>query len=318
MNVWLLLSIVGVSVARPVVVWHGLGDNYASPGMLDTERLIKKVTGDDDTFVYSVRLDPNPSTDAQKSMFGVVNEQIDAVCDQLADIPELSEGFDAVGYSQGGLFLRAYVEKCNGPPVHTLITFGSPHNGIIDLPLCDDGDFLCKRRNSFIRNRMWSPYVQGHFVAAQYFRDPEDMDNYLENSAFLVHVNNERPLKNHSYRDNLASLEKLVLVMFTEDRVLVPKESAWFGEYYRSLDTVTPLDQQELYTEDWIGLKQLDNEGKIHYEQVEADHMVLSEKVLTDIFSRYLIGDGDTVEEHNQQSEFTGPIKKLLLGWVTE
>jgi palmitoyl-protein thioesterase len=28
------------------------------------------------------------------------------VCDQLAEIPELHSGFDAMGFSQGGQFLR--------------------------------------------------------------------------------------------------------------------------------------------------------------------------------------------------------------------
>jgi palmitoyl-protein thioesterase len=55
--------------------------------------------------------------------------QLETVCEQLASIEELKDGFDGIGFSQGGLFLRAYAEKCNQPAVRRLITFGSPHNG---------------------------------------------------------------------------------------------------------------------------------------------------------------------------------------------
>lgn len=61
--------------------------------------------------------------------YGNVNEQIDLVAEQIANVTELKDGFDAIGFSQGGQFLRAYVERYNTPPVHNLITFGSQHMG---------------------------------------------------------------------------------------------------------------------------------------------------------------------------------------------
>lgn len=61
--------------------------------------------------------------------FGNVNEQIDFVAEQIANITELEDGFDAIGFSQAGQFLRAYVERYNSPPVHNLITFGAQHMG---------------------------------------------------------------------------------------------------------------------------------------------------------------------------------------------
>ena len=70
-----------------------------------------------------------PSRFAHPSQFGNVNEQIDFVAEQIANITELKDGFDAIGFSQGGQFLRAYVERYNSPPIHNLITFGSQHMG---------------------------------------------------------------------------------------------------------------------------------------------------------------------------------------------
>lgn len=61
--------------------------------------------------------------------YGNVNEQVDFVAEQIANITELKHGFDAIGFSQAGQFLRAYVERYNTPPVHNLITFGAQHMG---------------------------------------------------------------------------------------------------------------------------------------------------------------------------------------------
>jgi palmitoyl-protein thioesterase len=36
--------------------------------------------------------------------YGNVNEQVQLVSEQLAAIPELENGFDAIGFSQGSLF----------------------------------------------------------------------------------------------------------------------------------------------------------------------------------------------------------------------
>jgi palmitoyl-protein thioesterase len=48
------------------------------------------------------------------------------------------------------------------------------------------------------------------------------------------------------------------------DTVVTPKETAWF-EYYEAgnEETVVPLQQSPLYSEDWIGLKSLMDGGKV-------------------------------------------------------
>ncbi len=46
------------------------------------------------------------------------------------------EGFDGIGFSQGGQFLRAYVERCNEPRMRNLITVGAQHQGVYDFPHC--------------------------------------------------------------------------------------------------------------------------------------------------------------------------------------
>jgi len=43
------------------------------------------------------------------------------VCNKLAADPNLKGGFNAIGFSQGGQFLRAYTQRCNNPPVHNIL-----------------------------------------------------------------------------------------------------------------------------------------------------------------------------------------------------
>jgi hypothetical protein len=45
------------------------------------------------------------------------------VCNKLAADPNLKGGFNAIGFSQGGQFLRAYTQRCNNPPVHNILFF---------------------------------------------------------------------------------------------------------------------------------------------------------------------------------------------------
>ena len=46
-------------------------------------------------------------------------------------------------------------------------------------------------------------FVQGHVVPAQYFRDMNELEPYLEHSNFLADINNEREQKRGEYRGDL-------------------------------------------------------------------------------------------------------------------
>ncbi|CAL3965229.1 unnamed protein product [Diplocarpon coronariae] len=266
----------------PLVIWHGLGDNYAADGLADVAQLAQDTHPG--TFVYIIRLDQDASADRSASFFGNLTRQLSQVCADLAAHPILSTApaVDALGFSQGGQFLRGYVERCNRPPVRSLVTFGSQHNGISEFQACSSGDWLCRSAQGLLRSNTWSALVQSRLVPAQYFRDPEQMADYLEHSNFLADVNNERQPKNQTYKRNLESLERFTMVLFDQDETVIPKESGWFAEVNGTV--VTPLSERDLYKEDWIGLKTLDKKGALHFETTEGGHMQLSSKVLKKTF----------------------------------
>lgn len=109
---------------------------------------------------------------------------------------------------------------------------------------------------------------------------------YLSANHFLPSINNEvAETRNQTYAHNLTSLNKLVLVLFTEDKTVVPKESAWFGSEAETLDSMgqkvfstaddskIPMRLQPLYQEDWIGLRKLDERGDVIFEACLGEHM---------------------------------------------
>ena len=53
------------------------------------------------------------------------------MCNALAKDPLLKEGYNAVGFSQGGQFLRGLAQKCPEPPMKHLISVGGQHQGNI-------------------------------------------------------------------------------------------------------------------------------------------------------------------------------------------
>lgn len=267
----------------PLIVWHGLGDNFAADGLANVAALAEETNPG--TFVYIIRLDDTASADRSATFFGNVTLQIEKVCADIAAHPILSTapGIDALGFSQGGQFLRGYVERCNNPPVRSLVTFGSQHNGISEFQTCASTDWLCRGAQGLLRSNTWSSFVQSRLVPAQYFRDPLQMDSYLESSNFLADINNERKVKNSKYKKNLEKLERFVMYLFDDDTTVIPKESGWFAEVNGT--DVTELRKRDIYTEDWIGLKALDKKGALIFKTTEGGHMSLSEKLLKTVFS---------------------------------
>ncbi|KAK0533252.1 hypothetical protein OC835_003071 [Tilletia horrida] len=306
---------------HPVVIWHGLGDSAFSEPMHQVQALIESQFPG--IFVHLVHLADDVGSDQRAGIFGEVNEQVEKACEQIAAVPELKDGFDAIGFSQGGQFLRAYVERCNTPPVRNLITFGSQHMGIADLPACKPADFLCRLAESAMRAGVYSNYAQHHVVSAQYFRNPLDeasFGEYMSKNAFLADINNERRI-NQKYIDRLATLEHFVMLLFSDDTTVSPKESSWFASYLepntsssaaaaaarqppRMISTSlllekeaedapkpilpVPLRKSVIYKEDRLGLRKMDKRGALVFETCQGIHMQITRECRDKVFGRYI------------------------------
>merc|ERR1712142_768510 len=61
-------------------------------------------------------------------------------------------------------------------------------------------------------------------------------------------------------------LKNFVMVKFLRDSMVQPKESEWFG-FYKDGDihATETLQESRLYKDDLLGLKEMDQQGKLHF-----------------------------------------------------
>lgn len=116
-------------------------------------------------YVYSVMVGNNVIDDFLNGFFGDVNAQIEQIAQKLANDTNLSQGFNAIGFSQGGQFMRAYVERYNAPKVYNLITMGGQHQGVFGFPDCPPSNYtICEDARRLIDLGAYLPFVQDHSV----------------------------------------------------------------------------------------------------------------------------------------------------------
>lgn len=111
--------------------------------------------------------------------------------------------------------------------------------GISALPPCPPNSSpfsFCRLMHlSLVREGVYSPWAQRNLVPAQYFRDPDRIQEYLDRNDFLRDINNERAgdpqpyavgaeaeaeadgsteRRNATYKENFKSLNRFVMFRF--------------------------------------------------------------------------------------------------------
>lgn len=259
----------------PVVLLHGI---LSDKSELNTvyEWLKTKIPND----IYNIEIG-NGRTD---SIFKSMDWQLKQVCETIYSIPDLAAGFHFIGMSQGGLLARGYVERCNIYPVINLITWVSPHAGVFGLGGYDI-DFT----------KIYTPKFQSLFSFAGYWKDPFRYGEYLNNSGYLADLNNEHKHNglSVSQKYNMLSLKNFVMIWSPEDDVLKPPESGKFAfykifgkssSYMRNIEydvktyceydnlPIVELQDSPQYTEDWLGLRTLNETGRLHILETNCTH----------------------------------------------
>uniref|UniRef100_A0A4W4EXL3 Palmitoyl-protein thioesterase 1 n=1 Tax=Electrophorus electricus TaxID=8005 RepID=A0A4W4EXL3_ELEEL len=286
----LLLSIAarGSSVSTPLVLWHGMGDNCCNPLSMGS---IKKMVEEEvpGIYVLSLMIGKNVVQDTENSFFMDVNEQVAFACDKLGQDPKLKAGYNAMGFSQGAQFLRAVAQRCPYPPMNTLISVGGQHQGVYGLPRCPgESSYICDWIRKKLNSGAYTDAVQKHLVQAQYWHDPLNDDLYIQHSLFLADINQERVV-NDTYKKNLMSLKKFVMVKFLQDSVVDPVVSEWFGFFKTGqAEKAETLQESTLYKEDRLGLAEMDKAGKLVFLASEGDHLQFSRAWFNHIMTQRL------------------------------
>jgi len=273
----------------PVVLWHGMGDSCCFSFSLGK---IQQILQDEipGVYVHSIRIGNNEIEDVENSYFGNINEQITHVCEQLSQDAKLQNGYNAIGFSQGAQFLRAVAQRCPNPPMLSLISLGGQHQGVFGIPKCSDTSRLCNYMRRMLHHGAYLWYVQNSLVQASYWHDPLREDEYQKKNLFLAEINNEND-NNTEYKNNLQNLRALVLVKFENDTMVEPVESEWFGFYKPGqAEEVQKLQQSKLYQQDWLGLRAMEEAGKVYYLSLPTDHLQFTaDWFIESIIKKYLI-----------------------------
>merc|ERR1712156_792871 len=259
-----------------------MGDSCCNPvSMGRIKQVIEDETGG---LVISLKIGLSVIDDTINGFLKPVNQQVEMVCQQLADDPQLKDGYNAIGFSQGGQFLRAVAQRCPNPPMKNLVTMGGQHQGVYGIPNCPgESNFICDLTRKVVSEFIYDNLLQSHLVQAEYWQDPLNHQRYVEKSKFIAEINNEPPYDNKQYAENMKKLEGLVLVKFSEDSMVEPRESSHFEFYEEGSGKVkVPLQNSSLYIEDRLGLRALDEEGKLAFLDCPGDHLQFSDAWFTE------------------------------------
>lgn len=262
---------------RPVIQMHGMGDFCNNPiGMVPLRNKISQTLSG--AYVKNVCI-TGGAGDALNGFFMTMDEQVDVFAEQVRGDPKLANGFNAIGYSQGNLVIRGYIQRYNDPPIFNFVSVHGPMLGVVGFPNCQYSSAICRTVDYLISLGAYNAFTQSHLTQANYFRDPMRIPVYKKMNHFLTDINNEGSSINATYAKNFGSLESLMLVKALGDTIVIPNDSEWFGQYQDgSSTTKLAMNETAFYQRNLFGLKDLDEAGKIFYDTTDGEHMKFSEE----------------------------------------
>jgi len=254
------------AVYRPVVMMHGLMQNHTH--VQRNEDAVRAAYPG--IYVTSLAV-----YDGIFSLANHMNQQLAAVVAAIQNDPNLAQGFNFYGESQGALLARAYVTTVNSPPVFNLVALNGPQNGVgecpkVELPVVKQ---LCGDLGAELDIYHWPACS-----FCSYWRG-KDKKKYFDNSEFLADVNNEDiagGVVNQTRRQNMMSLNKYMATAALRDTVVQPGKSAWhtfwhWGDRWRT--DIMDLNETTGYQNDVLGLKTLDQRHALILNSFDSHHL---------------------------------------------
>jgi palmitoyl-protein thioesterase len=158
---------------------------------------------------------------------------------------------------------------------------GGQHHGVYGFPFCmADQSIFCDLFRHFLSIGVYLLFIQEILVQAEYWHDPFYEESYKLDCIFLPDINQEVKF-NPLYKERLSNVSNFVLIKFEQDRMVQPIETQWFGFYKpgQAVETYSLFDSR-LYKQDLLGLKYLNDTGRLHLLSSPNGHTLLTYKWL--------------------------------------
>lgn len=171
--------------------------------------------------------------------------------------------------------------------MRNLITLGGQHQGVFGVPNCNAMTHkTCEEFRRILSTAAYTKAVQASLVQATYWHDPLQEEAYKAESTFLANINNEEEI-NEDYVENLQGIEKFVMVKFSNDTMVTPRESSWFQFYSPGQDkNILPLDMSPVFKR--LGLDRMHREGKLIFIECDGNHLQFPRNWFQDKMMPYL------------------------------
>lgn len=159
--------------------------------------------------------------------------------------------------------------------MRNLLSLAGPQQGVHRYPNCvKHFGVLCKAFQWAINHLAYLSLSQNFVAPLTYWHDTNDK-RYRRGSTFLSVINNENIL-NSNYINNLLQLDRIIFVKYADDKAIIPNSSTWFG-FYGADRNEFPIEETSTYQRDRIGLKVLDESGKLFFLLSPGEHLELHE-----------------------------------------
>ena len=171
--------------------------------------------------------------------------------------------------------------------VRKYLSLGGPLTGESKVPFCESGVF-CWVLKCIADYIFYNPIMQRLFSISGYWRAPYRIPRMFKESEFLPLINNQGDYYNETFRENFMNLEAALFLYWTSDSIIKPREAGWWMQYDEHYNIV-PKEETELYKKDLIGLRALEEMGRVKYVTLPGEHMDLTTEQVDDVIIPFLL-----------------------------
>lgn len=244
-----IFFLINICIAYPTIIIHGIASDKTQVEPFSAA-LNEELNENNNYKVYNMEIGNGKLT----SIFMDINEQCEIFSNNINNLNISQEKINLIGFSQGGLIARCYVEKYSHKVinVNTLITIATPHMGV------------------YSELNIKPPATN------YYWKDPY---KYYKTNDFILFLNNELFHEDYNiYKNNIKGLTNFVIIWSQIENVITPLESSKF-EFYDISKAVNSgfleiqsFKDSPIYINDSLGLVKLYDSNRLLFYNIDCNH----------------------------------------------